>query len=60
MRNVGWLGVEATDWQALQLGVVKPFSVAGCEHARQDGDFAGIWMSVRRDSETFWEFQTQR
>src|SRR6185369_13273666 len=60
VRNIGRLGVEATGRQCLQPCVVKGFSVAGCEHAGQDGDLAGIWMSMRRDLETLREFETQR
>src|ERR1700704_6480312 len=60
VRNISWLGVEATGRQDLQLGVVKTLSVTGCEHARQDGDFTRIRMRVRGDPETFWKFETHR
>src|SRR5262245_23735013 len=60
MWNIGRLGVEAARRQNLQLRAVKRFSIAGCKHARQDGDFARVRMGVWRNLETLWEVEAQR
>src|SRR5215475_4141695 len=60
MRNVRRLGVEAARGQDFQVGWIKFFSIASCERARQDRDLAKVWMRVRCDLETFWEFEAQR
>src|SRR5262249_37067095 len=60
VRNIGRLGVEASGRQDLQLGIVKTLSVAGCVHARQDGDFPRVRMGVRSNLEALREFVTHR
>jgi len=60
MWNVGRLGVEAAGREDFQVGGIKLFSIASCERPRQDRDLAKIWMRVRCDLETFWEFEAQR
>src|SRR6185369_3276506 len=60
MRHIGGLSVETAGWQDLQLSVIECFTVACCEYARQDSDFAVIRMSMRREPEAFWELEAQR
>src|SRR5207244_9329899 len=60
VRDIGRFGVETAGWQDLQLGAVKRVTVAGCEYARQDGDFAGIRMRVGRNLEALREFEARR